>query len=159
MSDTPDLNALFASRPDTVHLAGVGEVPVHYADEAQDALPLVGPNDAFAVSDTVGWVALETEVVVYNAAQVTAHVLDGVTALLWQCIDGTSTLHEIFSDIADAFGQSLEVIADDLATVVAEWARDGLIARAGTGEPVLAAPVVSAPLVGVWRHLVDPPNN
>lgn len=159
MSDSADLNELFAGRPDTVHLAGVGEVPVHYADEVEQPLPPVGPHDAFAVADSVGWVSVEPEVVVYSAAQTTAHVLDGVAALLWQCLDGTSTLHEIFSDIADAFGQRLDDIADDLATVVAEWSRDGLIVRSGAGEPVSLTVPGSAPSVGTWRHLVDPPNN
>jgi hypothetical protein len=159
VSDPSGFENLFEGRPETIHIEGFGDVPVHYTDGDDEPLPPVGPADVFAVSPSVGWAVLDTEVVVYHAGSSTSHVLDQVAALLWQCIDGASTLREIFSDIADAFGQNLDDIVGDLATVVAEWKRDGLVAA--TGTPVQQAVVEPATetVSGQWRHLVDPPNN
>lgn len=156
MSDSADLNELFADRPATIRIEGFGEVPVHYIEQ-DNALPRVGPAEVYSISPAVGWVTLGTEVVVYDPDSATAHVLDNVAALLWQCLDGISTLAEIFADIADAFGQELSAIESDLATVVAEWKRAGLISG-GSLSPTSSAEIQPAAAEG-WRHLVDPPNN
>ena len=156
MSGTDDTAGLFADRPETVHLDGVGEVPVHYVDNEEVPLPPVAPTDVYAHSAEIAWGDVGDELVVYHPGRATSHVLDNVAALLWQCIDGVSALQDIFSDIADAFAQPLDAIVSDLATVVAEWKRDALIATAigATAEPGTRAVVVPG-----WRHLVDPPNN
>lgn len=159
MSDNPGFEQLFENRPETIFIEGQGSVPVRYIDSEETPLPPVGPSEVYALSGTIGWVALDQEVVVYRAASETAHVLDAVAALLWQCLDGVSTLHDIFADIAEAFGQQLDGIESDLATVVAEWKRDGLVVLAGENEPATGAIVRGTPATGTWRHLVDPPNN
>ena len=157
MSGADDVDDLFAGRPETVHIEGVGEVPVLYQESDEVPLPPVGPADVLVISPGATWVALGDEVVIHHAASSTSHVLDRVAALLWQCLDSTSTLHEVFSDLADAFGVPLDGIVGDLATVVATWKRDGLVEPSGSAPAVLSAE--PKPSAGVWRHLVDPPNN
>lgn len=156
MSDSNPVDDVFADRPNTVYVDGVGEVPVHYVENEDAPLPPVSPVDVYAPSSEVAWRVLADELVVYHQRLATSHVLDSVSSLLWQCLDGVSTLHEIFVDIADAFGQQLDSIVSDLATVVAEWKRDSLVVV--PGEPV-ALPLGGEPVVPTWRHLVDPPNN
>ena len=157
MSGTDDTAGLFEGRPGTVHLDGVGEVPVQYVESDEAPLPLVAPTDVYEHRSEIAWVPVGDELVVYHQRLATSHVLDSVSALLWQCIDGVGTLHEIFADLADAFAQPLDAIVSDLATVVAEWKRDGLIASVGA-EPVPSG-VDTTPVLDGWRHLVDPPNN
>ena len=156
MSDLDPVDDVFAGRPDTIFVDGVGEVPVHYVDNEEAPLPPVAPNDVYAISDEVAWRSVGDELVVYHQRLAMSHVLDSVSSLLWQCLDGVGSLHEIFVDIADAFGQELDSIVGDLATVVAEWKRDSLVVV--PGEPV-ALPVGVDPVLPTWRHLVDPPNN
>ncbi len=157
MDDVDDVGDLFAGRPDTVHIEGVGEVPVVYTENEEAPLPPVGPADVFVISPEATWVVLGDEVVVHHVASSTSHVLDRVAALLWQCLDAESTLHDVLSDLADAFGVPLDGIVRDLATVVATWKRDGLVVHAGS-SPSLPS-VGSRSAAPALRHLVDPPNN
>lgn len=157
VGDVDDVGDVFAGRPETVHIEGVGEVPVVYTEDEEAPLPPVGPADIFVISPEATWVVLGDEVVVHHAASATSHVLDRVAALLWQCLDAESTLHDVLSDLADAFGVPLDGIVSDLATVVATWKRDGLVVRAGSA-PSLSA-TGSRPGAPALRHLVDPPNN
>jgi hypothetical protein len=156
MSDNDDVADLFAGRPETVFIDGVGEVSVKYVTTEEVPLPLVAPTDVYAHSSEIAWSEVGDELLVYHHRLATSHVLDGVSSLLWQCIDGVSPLHEIFSDIADAFAQPLDAIVSDLATVVAEWKRDSLLVASGDVSPIPDHVGVALP---TWRHLVDPPNN
>lgn len=158
MSSPDDIAAQLANRPDTVFVDGVGEVPVIYQDDHAESLPLVGPTDVLRHAEGVSWIAVGHELVVYDAAAQTTHVLDSVSGLLWQCLDGSGSLGEIFPDLASVFGITLTVVEEDLAPVVATWLRDGLILNARPSATDTASTEAPAHADG-WRMLVDPPNN
>jgi hypothetical protein len=69
----------------------------------------------------VAEVQIGDEVVIYSPATRTSLVLDATAGLLWQCLDGVSSLHEIFVDIADAYNTSEVQISNDFLPVVARW--------------------------------------
>ena len=69
----------------------------------------------------VAEVQIDDEVVIYSSSARTSLVLDATAHLLWQCLDGTSSLHEIFIDIADAYGVADTQITDDFLPVAGRW--------------------------------------
>jgi hypothetical protein len=152
---------LFADRPATVFIEGVGEVPVVYESPPEpEVLPPVDPAAAYRVSDGVQWVHLNEEIVLWNPDTSVSHVLDPMAALLWQCIDGRSTLTEIMTDVAEAFGRAVDEVRDDFEPAVAVWLRDGFLADADAADHSAPpdAGVSGGDGVG-WRFLVDPPND
>jgi hypothetical protein len=115
----------------------------------------------------VAWSPAGTEVVVRVPATDAMHVLDPTAALLWQCLDGESPLQLVFSDLADAFGVSPDVIAADSLPAVISWVHAGIAVVPATTATATAtaAPSPSAapaarqePSPRTWRRLVDPPN-
>lgn len=49
------------------------------------------------------WVEIEGQVVAVDAEGERVHRLSEEAALLWQCIDGATTLEQLSADVADAF--------------------------------------------------------
>jgi hypothetical protein len=76
--------------------------------------------------DEIPWVVIGAEVVVYDPFVAESHVLDAVSALVWQCLDGESPLADIFADVADGFGVPASTVEDDFIPVVTDWLNAGL---------------------------------
>ncbi|MHB1739506.1 MAG: PqqD family protein [Actinomycetes bacterium] len=98
----------------------------------------------------VAWVEVEGEVVAYDPATSTTHILDPIGAIVWQCLDGESTLAEIVTDLAEAFAAPYDKVLGDVnellvglraAGVVQDAAAVGVAAAADSGasDPVPAS--------------------
>lgn len=131
MSD--ELESLFASRPDTVHVEGVGEVPVTYEPEPEPPAP-VFPDDRLRWAPGVAWHDLAGELVIARGSVHAAHVLNHTAGLLWQCMDGEGTVREIFADLASAFAVEVQTVEHDFVPLISDWKRDGLVVDANPPE-------------------------
>ncbi len=123
-----------AQMPDTIVLPegfvlpdGVTELPVEYDLMAARELPNVSPTDVVRRSDRLAWLDVHGEVVVYLFDTDTSYVLNPMSAVAWQCLDGESTLAEIFADIADVYGVELAIVEADFVPIVAGWMFDDLV--------------------------------
>ncbi len=108
-------------------------------------------QDSVVAQGDVAWVAIDREAVVHHPAGSTAYVLDPMAAVLWQCLDGESTLAEVLADIAEVVGAPLADVTAGCLPVVTSWVEAGIAidrARPGahrpTRTPYLAAPRRSA---------------
>lgn len=107
----------------------------------------------------VRWVLAGDEAVVQVPALGITHVLDPASAVLWQCLDGVSSLVEIFGDMADVFGVEPAVIERDCLPVVRSWFDAGIAVVPGTVTPAELSLTSDAVEGGrTWRRLVDPPS-
>ena len=94
-----------AREPDRIPSALLASVPVRRPD-------------AYAAE-------MEDGSVVYRGTEL--HRLDGLGTLVWQLLDGKSTLAAISADVADAFGEDRERCARDIASFAQRLAEAGLI--------------------------------
>jgi hypothetical protein len=95
----------------------------------------------------VDTVMLDGATVIHRAGHV--HTLDPVATLVWQCLDGRATVDEIAADLAPAFAVPVDRARRDVADVVGELDRLGLLVPAAPGA---AAPVPPT-------YLEDPPGS
>lgn len=151
MSD--DFLELFAGRPETIEIEGVGAVPVTYAPEQPPPTP-VYPEDRLRVAEGVAWCEVDGELVIYDVRSRTAHVVNETAGLLWQCMDGEGTVSEIFADVADAFGLPLQTVELDFVPVISEWKAAGLV----VDPTVVSSGSTTAPVQHRHRFLSNPPN-
>ena len=101
----------------------------------------------------VAWALVGDQLVIHASGS--THVLDPTAAVLWQCLDGVSSLHEVFADIADAFAIPLDQVAADCMPAVESWVATGI--AVDTTQP--ARQLDDDGEHGrTWRRLVDPPN-
>lgn len=115
--------------------------------------------DSVLEHGAVRWVTVGAEAVVQVPALGMTHVLDATGAVLWQCLDGVSSLHEIFADMAEAFGVEPSVVERDCVPVVQSWFDAGIAVVPGTGAAPGGPLASNAAAAGrTWRRLVDPPN-
>lgn len=88
---------------------------------------LTNAQMVLAHRDAIPWVAIGNEVVVYDPFAAESFVLSPAAALVWQCLDGASTLAEIFADVAEGFGIPESTVEDDFIPVVTDWLNDALV--------------------------------
>lgn len=98
-------------------------------------------------------VAAGREAILVDEGTGKLHLLNATGALLWACFDGTSTVEDICTDVADLLGAPYdEVLADTLAAV------EGLVAAGLLGRrdapPDQAVDVPRRP-----RLLEEPPSS
>jgi len=101
----------------------------------------------------VAWALAGDQLVVHLAGA--THVLDPTAAVLWQCMDGAGSLHEVFTDIADAFAIPLDQVAADCMPAIGSWLATGIVVDASQLNP---HPDDVGEHGRTWRRLVDPPN-
>ena len=98
----------------------------------------------------VAWVQVDGAVVVHRFASNDAFLLDPMASVLWQCLDGESSLADVFADIADVAGVAPDTVAHDCLPVVRSWLTAGIAHDSPAPTP--------EPTIRTWRRLVDPPN-
>jgi len=96
-------------------------------DPVSGALPEVDPAAVFGTAPGVAWVAIGDETVVYRVVGAASLVLNATAGLLWQCLDGTSTLVDILDDLADAFATDRTQLEKDCMPVVGTWLAESLV--------------------------------
>jgi coenzyme PQQ synthesis protein D (PqqD) len=96
-------------------------------------LPEVTATTVLGPAADVAWVAIGDEVVVYRVAGAASLVLNSTAGLLWQCLDGASPLHDIFDDLADAFGENRAEVERDCVPVVSTWLAEKLVQEVAGG--------------------------
>ena len=87
----------------------------------------LGIGDAPSPRASVGWVEVDGEIVILDEATGATHLLNPTAALVWQCLDGVSTVEEIAVDIADAYGQDIEAVRDPVLAAVQTFGQNGLL--------------------------------
>ncbi len=90
----------------------------------------------------VDLIQLGHEALLYDPVTERVHRLNATGLLLWQCCDGTATAQTIAADLADAFGESPDVVAGAVDALIEELAGFGLLD--GTSPPRLQPDVRSA---------------
>jgi hypothetical protein len=90
-------------------------------------LPEVDPVAAFGPAAGVAWVVIGEEVVVYRVAGAASLVLNSTAGLLWQCLDRSSPLAEIFDDLADAFQVDRTAVEKDCLPMLSRWLAENLV--------------------------------
>jgi hypothetical protein len=76
-------------------------------------------------------VTIDGEGVIYDPAAERVHVLNSTAALVWQLLDGRSSLADLASTIAVASGEEERVVLRGILELVAGLAREGLLEPAG----------------------------
>jgi hypothetical protein len=95
------------------------------------------PIDATAVlsrAESVLWMEVDDEIVVYDPRTEQSVVLGGSAGLLWQCLDGVSTIEEIALDMAEVFALACGDVVGSLLPVAEDWIASGL-AETGDHQP------------------------
>jgi len=88
-------------------------------------------------------IVLDGEAVVLADGAASVHYLDELATLVWNTLDGAATLDELAEDFADVFEAELEVVRNDLVTLVQGIGRAGLlqgVAYEAPPEPSFAWP-------------------
>jgi PqqD family protein of HPr-rel-A system len=76
-------------------------------------------------------VVLDGEAVVYDEASGELHHLNASATIVFELLDGTSTIRELATDVADAFGRPPQEIETQVRTLVRQFRRLGLL----SGQP------------------------
>jgi hypothetical protein len=82
-------------------------------------------------SPEVEEVTVGTETVVYDAGRRSLHVLDPVGSLIWQALDGETSLEQVNADLALAFGRAEVEVSEDVHLFAAQLLELGLVDPAG----------------------------
>ena len=74
-------------------------------------------------------VEIEGEAVVLDEAQDRLHLLNVTAALVWRCLDGTTTVAAICADLSCELGIPFDQTLSDTLDVLGDLAREGLLER------------------------------
>ena len=80
------------------------------------------PDARPAPSPTVTMVAIGDETVLVDERTGHAEVVNHTASIVWQCLDGRSTLAEIATDLAEVFGVDRQVVLADVLSLVTSLA-------------------------------------
>ena len=72
-------------------------------------------------------VEIEGEIVAYQTAAGTIHVLNPSASLVWKMIDGTTDISCLASELSEAFDVAPEVMEQQVRSIVQEFGRQGLL--------------------------------
>lgn len=98
----------------------------------------------------IHWTELDGIVVMVDERTGELHQLNPTASIVWQCLDGRSSLEEIASDIAEVAGADPEMVLSDIVALATDL--DSRSVLAGSAEP--APPVENS--VGVMPLRPDP---
>jgi hypothetical protein len=106
------------------------KVPSAGFDAEQIDLSLRARPQHFLISVDLG-----PETVLFDRSSGAAHALNPTGALVWKCLDGESPLEEIVTDLADGFGVTTDVVADQVLDLMRAAGRSGLLEGVAPGSP------------------------
>lgn len=92
-----------------------------------DPADLVTPAFVATARADVVSVEIDQEVVLYDDLSHRLHRLNATGATVWTCLDGSGTLAEIATDIAEVYGADEAQVLLDVLEVAREFARQGLL--------------------------------
>lgn len=81
-------------------------------------------------------VVLDGEAVVYDEVSGELHHLNASATLVFELLDGTSTIRELATDVADAFGKQPQEIETQIRKLVRQFRQLGLLS--GQARPARA---------------------
>jgi hypothetical protein len=84
-------------------------------------------GDAPARRADVEWADVDGETVVYDPSSNTLHRLNATAGAVWARCDGTASTSAIALAIANGYSEALNVIARDVAAVIQQFRRLGLL--------------------------------
>ena len=99
---------------------------------------------AFSKSPSAFVVEVGSEAVILDEATQRLHLLNPMAAVVWACIDGSSSLQEICADLADELGAPPAVVLADTIALAARLQSEGLLFDPN-GAPPLAAVEANQP--------------
>ena len=92
-------------------------------------------------------VAVDDEEVVFDPVHRRAHRLNPTAAMVLDRCDGHTTTAEVCRDLSDQFGAGLDQIADDLASILADFTGRQLVSPASGGAEVAGRSAPDGPRV------------
>ena len=95
-------------------------------DESARVESIDADTTATARSDVAG-VELEGEIVLYDDGSHRLHRLNPTAATLWQCLDGSASLGEIATDIADVYQVDVTTVLPQIISLTQSFAAEGLL--------------------------------
>jgi Coenzyme PQQ synthesis protein D (PqqD) len=79
------------------------------------------------IRDTVAWVELDGEVVVYDELTAATHLLNKAAATIWLCCDGSTSLNELIGELIEFFQADRATIGQDVIHLVRKLGGQGLL--------------------------------
>jgi len=86
------------------------------------------------VPETVAWVEVDGEGVLYDELRQKVHVLSPTATLVWSGIDGQTSLERIARDLSHSFGTDLEVVRSDVLELARDLLDKGLITETSSSR-------------------------
>ena len=80
-------------------------------------------------SPHVDWVEVEGEVVAWNSETESLHLLDPIAALVFQLLDGVTSLEQTSRELAEAFGRDATSVRSDVLRFAASLEDIGIAER------------------------------
>lgn len=103
-------------------------------------------------------VELDGELVLFDERNHRVHQLDRVGAVIWPLLDGTATVAELVTDLADGFAVPRETVEPELVRLLKVLTDLDLLAGSvGHGAETKASPEVSPQPQPSVENLGDPP--
>ena len=119
-------------------------------------LPLI--DSVVVPSPSVAWAPIDDQVVVHRMGARRAFAMDRSASILWQCLDGDSTIGDVLADVAEVAGAPLAVVVEDSLPVVQSWLTEGIAALVADRPDHEHEPEHEHEHGRRWRRLLPPPN-
>lgn len=96
------------------------------------------------VSDAVS-VDVDGEILIYHRLTGHAHRLDPIGAIVWQYLDGETTVDALVGDLSAAFGVEQSVVQNDVAHLLERLEQAFLLADGPSPSPISEPRVLTNP--------------
>jgi hypothetical protein len=105
-------------------------------------------------------VPIESEAILIDEKEERLHALDVAGALVWLCLDGTSSLNEIAVDLAEEFGAPVDRVRSDIVGLARQLGAGGLLVNVEpiTDDPCGEQEATNQQWVGNPRFVGKPPG-
>jgi PqqD family protein of HPr-rel-A system len=78
-------------------------------------------------SHNLASVDVDGETIIYDTSSGATHLLNPTATAVWGCFDGQTTLDQMSSDLAAAYGAKKRQVRTDVVTLVRDLGRAGLL--------------------------------
>lgn len=87
----------------------------------------IGPDSVLSARMDVASVEIDGEIVMYDDAGRRLHRLNPTAAILWRCLDGSGSLADIASDVAEVYATDVSTVLAELVGLARRFADEGLL--------------------------------